>query len=37
MTDTISRADVEWQQIEAEVDWGKDVTPEALFELAAQV
>ncbi len=35
--DTISRADAEWQQIEAEVDWGKDVTPEALFELAAQV
>ncbi len=35
--DTISRADPEWQQIEAEVDWGKDVTPEALFELAAQV
>lgn len=35
--DTISRADAEWQQIEAEVDWGKDVTADDLFELAAQV
>ena len=35
--DTISRADAQWQQIEAEVEWGKDVTPEALFEMAAQV
>ena len=36
--DTISRADAEWQQIEAEVGWEKlGVTPEELFELAAQV
>ena len=31
------RGDAQWIEIEAAVVWGKDVTPEALFELAAQV
>lgn len=37
-TDTISRGDAEWQQIEPLVEWEKlGVTPEELFDLAAQV
>ena len=36
MIDTISRGDAQWQQIEAEVDWGKS-SAEELFALAEQV
>jgi hypothetical protein len=35
--DAISRGDAQWQQIEPAVAWGKGVTPEQLFELAARV
>lgn len=35
--DAISRADTQWQEVEAEVDWGKGPTADDLFALAAQI
>lgn len=36
-TPTISRGDAEWQQIEPAVAWGKGVSADDLFALAAQI